>query len=359
MPQFPERERSIEPELLPGVIDAPYPFISIQDLGEVSRAVLDQPFSDEMVRSLEDELHEIQRHYAPPESTFFTVSATELSSKLEQVVRDEAARIDRHIGIVYLDKYLGHASNTPTHVRLELSRGSDNALVPRTGCTVPVDQQLKALADWAAAGRYDEVLLVDDVLAFGSTVPVIAAGVRERLPEMQLRLLTGIAASGGIWQGIEKVEEANIVTEHLTRVKASDPIEGRTTGMALPVARDFTLFGGRAGGAADGGRETYPYFLPFSKPLLSLIDKPVTLTAAEAYLDFNERFISCLESQNGRTIHVEDITAAGFGVPSTALTSLEQWEPPNQETPLRAVIDQGRNALHSHTEAILAELGDD
>lgn len=337
------------------MIDAPYPFVAINDLPLVAET-LGAPLEADTAGRLTAEFGRIQRKHAPAESTFFSVESERLSAALERTVRDALVDDDR-IGVVYLDQYLGRGPDCPPHFRLEVSRGSDESLMPRVGCATSVEEQIAGLADWAREREHGELLLVDDVLAFGSTLPVLAESLRERIPGVRIRFLAGLAASGGVWRGVERVRETGIEPEYLTRILASEPIEGRTRGMALPVARDFTVFGGRGGVGAEGAQLTHPYFLPFSKPLLSLIDRPAVLASAEDFLTFNDRLVEALESSRGSTLRAADLSGAGYGLPCTALESVRSLlPPPTPEQPVGELLRSAREVLCRNVDRVMAEL---
>ncbi|HUC89325.1 MAG TPA: hypothetical protein VMR45_00830 [Patescibacteria group bacterium] len=340
---------------LPSIIDTPYPNVAIGDIYEVT-SQFDPSIAQADVEIFEDLLAGIRKKYAPKNSTFYYVSATALSGVLEGIAEGETSRPDTRVGVVHLDKYIAAGSDNPDYFRLNVSRNSKDDLVPRVGTATPVEQQLAHLSDWM--GQYDELLFVDDVLAFGSTIPPIVNGLRAQNPHIHYRLLAGIAASGGEWRGIERVrEDTGIETEYLTKVNASPAIKDGSTGMTIPVSRDLTVFGGKAGSDTQGTRLSYPYFLPFSKPLVSLIDTPHRFEASEALLAFNERLVRFIGKRLGRSLRIGDLIENGFGYPHSSLESVgSDLEVPDNSTEISDYLDYARGVTVLKATNISKEL---
>jgi len=342
---------------LPPVIDQPYPFVAIGDLYEVA-ATLDSSVRPKDVVHLEEKLDEIKREFAPPDSTFYYTNAADLSRRLETMAEAEAARTDKRVGVVHLDKYIGALSCGDNLFRLDVSRNTKDELAPRVGTQTSVEEQLAQLSRWASEGAFSEVVLVDDVLAFGSTVPPLVERLREQAPGIDYRLLVGIAASGGVLRGIEKVrEDTGIETEYLTRVHASPAVEGGSRGMTIPVSRDLTLLGGKTGTHPTGVQLSYPYFLPFAKPMPSLVGPGKGVVAAESLLPFNTTFANFLGDRLGREVTIGDIVDNSFGVPHSSLESVkDQLKLPTASTTLKDYLGHARDILEREQQAILDEI---
>ena len=77
-----------------------------------------------------------------------------------------------------------------------MSRNPHNELTARTGSHLSVQEQMNHLASWAQNGHFDEIVFVDDVVAFGDTSPTLVEQLRPAIPKAEFRLLVGIAASG-------------------------------------------------------------------------------------------------------------------------------------------------------------------
>lgn len=340
---------------LPSVIDTTYPNVAIGDIYEVTRQ-FDPSIKPADVEPFEDWLTGFRKEYAPKDSTFYYVSAAALSGALEGIAEGETHRADAHVGVVHLDRYIAANSDNPKYFRLNVSRNSEDELVPRVGTTTPVEQQLSDLAGWM--GQYDELLMVDDVLAFGSTIPPIINRLRAQNPDIHYRLLAGIAASGGKWRGIERVrEDAGVETEYLTKVYASPPVKDGSTGMTIPVSRDLTVFGGKAGLDAAGAQLSYPYFLPFSKPMVSLIDAPYQFEASEGLFAFSGRLVRFLGERIGRSLLIGDLIENGFGYPHSSLESIgDVLEVPADATEMNDYLAYARDVMTLKAAVITEEL---
>jgi hypothetical protein len=334
---------------LPPLIDSPYPQVAIKDLLEIGQS-FDSSLTSYDIEPFEIALHESLRQYAPENTTFYAVGATNLSETLEAMAEAETQRIEQNVGVVHLDKYIGANSDNPSYFRLNVSRGADNKLVSRVGTLATPEEQMGTLVQWAQTGNYDQLVLVDDVLAFGSTVPPLIEKLRGHLPDTEFRLLVGLAASGGAWRGFEKVQEdTGITPEYLTKIIPSKAIENGTKGMSIPVSRDLTLFGGKAGKHESGAQLSYPYFMPFSMPLASLLEPKRQLEASYAMLDFNDMLVASLEARIGRELNIGDLVAADFGVPLTSIDSLKEvMQPPSSETTLSDYLEYARQILLAH-----------
>lgn len=330
----------------PEHISTPYPYISLQDLDPVIKTLAPNMSTDQ-TSEIENELHEIQVKFAPNLATFYKVNANQLSEQLEQRISHELLRDDRKVGIVNLDKEIAKSIDSEDIFRLNVSRSSDNKLVARIGTAKSPDEQISELANWAQNADYSEILFVDDVLAFGDTIPILVQQLKNRLPDLPIRLLVGIAASGGKWNGIQNVEQkTDIIPEYLMRVEASPAIENVTTGMAIPTSRDLTLLGGKVGVGPSDEPVALPYFLPFSQPLRSLIATEQDVPSSRAILAFNDEMFRKIEKNNGTTLTIGDLALKGFGTPYTSLDNYrDKLRIPAREMNVRDYIAHAASIL--------------
>ena len=345
-------------EALPASIDSPYPCVSIRDLYEVAQS-LAVPITPDEADVLERDLEAIKLSIYPVDNgNFYSVRAADLATPLEELAEAETNRLDASVGVIQMDKYIAAGSDNPAFFRLDVSRNKDDQLVPRVGATATVEEQLEALAKWAKGGGYQEVILVDDVLAFGSTVPPLIERLREMLPDVTFRLLVGIAAYEGEWRGIETVkEQAGIDAEYLVKVAASPAIPDSTLGMTIPVSRDLTIFGGKAGTDDSGARVSYPYFLPFSRPLSSIARRDKFVEGSLELLTFSEDLVRSLEDRLGRQLTVGDMLDNGYAFPSSSLECLMgKLELPSRDTKLADYLSYVRNVMMYYGPAIEEEL---
>ncbi|MFZ3010198.1 MAG: hypothetical protein WA030_04270 [Candidatus Microsaccharimonas sp.] len=331
----------------PELIDTPYPYLSLQDIGVTSRE-LAPDLSDQQASSLEAKLLEIKEQYAPVDSTFYSIDAEALYHDLELNAASELVRTDRRVGVVYMDKDIAiHQALGERERRLDLSRSASGSIVSRRGIQLSADEQIRGMITWADQQQLDELVLVDDVLAFGDTVSAIVATIRAALDSdrPKIRMLAGIAASGGIWRGLEVAHEANIEVTALTTVLASDPVEGKTKGMAIPTSRDLTILGGKIG---DLEGQSVPYFLPFSEPLMSILgERSQWKQASLDLLDFNETFISVLEDINGAPVTIGSLALSGFGIPYTSLDRPDiRFAVPDVSVEVATYIAKLRDVVH-------------
>jgi hypothetical protein len=345
---------------LPACIDTSYPSISIGDLEDIADIIV-PGVDSEITAELEVRLQEIKQAIAPSDidSSFYYISSRNLATPLEAIADEEVKRTDCNVGIVHLDKFIGLHQNHPNFTRLNISRNPDNKLVSRVGTKEDPEQQLTALVSWAKHYAIDEMIFIDDVVAFGSTLPPLLNRLRAELPQAEFRILAGIAASGGTWRGIEKIqEETGIEVEYLTKALVSPKVEGSSSGLAIPVSRDLTLFGGKAGQKEDGTPLSYPYFLPFSKPLPSLIASDKVIESAVVLHDFNMHLCATLQSTLGRELIVGDLIERGLGVPVSSLECLKgKMRFPHSQTPLLEYLKYTREVFEDNVDIVLEECG--
>jgi hypothetical protein len=343
------------PKSLPEVINTPYPSIAIGDLYEVAYS-FDETVTPESLAPFEQRLDTIKKQNAVANSTFYYVAAKDIVNELEARAENEVGRSDKRVGVVHLDRYIGSVSTSPSFYRLNLSRDSADKLTPRAGEIKSAEEQFEGLAEWAAKGNFQEVLLIDDVLAFGNTVPPIVEKLRQKLTTTEFRLMVGIAASGGIWRGVEKVsEEVGIETEFLTKVQASLPVKDGSRGMAIPVSRDLTMFGGKIGKSDTGIDVTYPYFLPFSKPMPSLVDAHKKFDFARDVFAFNAIFIAFISERLGKNITASDLTLRDYGMPHSSIESIRSdMQIPKPATQINDYLEYARDFLE-HNIAIIRD----
>ena len=217
---------------------------------------------------------------------------------------------------------------------ISVSRDNNGHLVPRVGENLNLSEQLDMLAVRLERGGYRRAVFVDDVLAYGDTVPFIGGELLARKPNIELALCVGIAACGGVWKGIEKTEAAGIDVDCVTRVVASPKIDGVAQGMAIPMLRDFTLFGGKLGTDSSANRLCYPYFLPFSIAKSGLQNKEAALEYTKKLLSFNESFIDYVETGKG-PLSLADILDKGFACPSSGIERFKDRFGTSSDTLLR------------------------
>ena len=353
----------IEPVFdLPEIIDTPYPYISMRDLRATSTALAPDTPKD-VTDNLENILQELRESSAPEGSTFYIADGDAMNKLLEKRVDDEVSRHDISVGVIHMDRHIGANQQGSGVIRLDISRDRNNQLTSRAGADASVEEQLLRVVDWANTTKPDEIIFVDDVVAFGDTLPVIVDELRTTglSEDIKIRALVGLAASGGSWNGLEKMQDtAGIDTEYLTKIIASPEIPGKTLGMAIPVSRDLTLLGGKVSTLDDGAKRIHPYILPFSKPLSSIIRPEIQLDASKKLLAFNHLLIETLEQYARRTLRIQDLIDKNLGVPATSLDFLDGiMEAPDSRTPLTDYISYALSVLDENEELILQNVAVD
>lgn len=344
---------------LPEIIDTPYPYVSMRDLYETSMA-LAPSMPRATVAHLEDILQEIKELVAPEGSTFYGVESDTLNILLEKRVEEEIDRSDVTVGVIHMDRYVGMNQCGPNVIRLDISRDSSKQLTSRVGVVATIERQLMGVVNWADAIKPDEIIFVDDVVAFGDTLPVIADMLREAgLPnDIKLRALVGMAASGGSWNGLEKMQDtAGIDTEYLTKILASPEIQDGSLGMAIPVSRDLTVLGGKVSTRNDGSKRIHPYMLPFSRPLASIIRPEIQIDASRKLLAFSLLLIETIEQHIGHTLYIQDLEDKDLGIPATSLDFLNDiMEDPDKKTSISDYIGYALDVLDKNEELILQKI---
>ena len=85
-------------------------------------------------------------------------------------------------------------------------------------------------------------------------------------------MLVGLAASGGGWQGVERVTgETGVEVEAVTIVKAGEENDW-TSGMAMPALQDY-FWVEKYGQMKLPEKAKLSLFLPFSIPVISFMPK--------------------------------------------------------------------------------------
>jgi len=342
---------------LPTLIDTPYPYISIRDISDMAN-IFAPDMSSEEITLLEDMLQDLKKGCAPEACTFYSAESGSLADSIESMVDTELGRSDKIVGVVHMDRYIGKHQAGPRVGRLELSRDSSGKLTTRTGAELSYDQQLDVIAEMTRGESIQELIFVDDVVAFGDTLPIVISQLCERLEDdVDIRVIVGIAVSGGSWNGYERVlDETGIRTEYLTKAIASEAILDGTKGLALPVSRDLTMFGGRVTTLEDGSKHTHPYMLPFMKPFDSVMRREAQYEASMRYLAFNIVLIDALERSRGRPIFVSDLIDASIGYPYTDLSCLKGiMERPSHDMTLKDYVSYAMKVLEDNVDAIIAE----
>jgi hypothetical protein len=296
--------------------------VCLQDLESiVKRLVPKTPLTE--ITTLEDTLFDIQQEHAPEGSTFYRKSAKTVASGLISIANKEAAQSGT--GIVHMDKEIAAMHKNEESFSLNVSRANDNSLVARIGTTKTYQEQLTDLQEWATQKQYTELLFIDDVLAFGSTTSRLFTDISAQLPEVTIRLLVGLASSGGIWRGIQTLQEqVGIDPEYAIRIEASPEIEDVTKGMAIPTARDFTVMGGKLMQLASGQTVTLPYFLPFCIPQYSFVKGSSVEQFSKQLLTFNTDMFAMLNDYANKNLTMQDLLNSNFGIPYTDIPEQQQ-----------------------------------
>lgn len=303
----------------PEFIDSKNPFIAIGDLDVVTEKVSPVFQGDKGIAGFQARILALQAEHAPDDCSFYYVPQRELLSRVEAKVLD----FGPDVAVLNFDRYIFGNTQPRNYLKLELSRGADNKLIQRPGSSLNKDQQLQLLVEWLKAGDFKKVLLVDDVIAFATTSPPIAEIIRQALPEAEINAVAGICSSQGNWAGKERLEALGIQVESVITARASEPVEGGTSGMAIPDSRDSTIFGGKIGQSPDGTALSYPYFLPFSTPTTSLMKAELRGIASLEWLQINIDLVQYMDGRLGRPLIFQDLLNNGFGIPYTSIDAFK------------------------------------
>lgn len=305
-------------------ISTPYPFIAIGDLSEVVGRIDPTFLTDQMIKQFQNSLLCLQKEYAPVNSTFYYIDQSAMTRQIETEVRKDC-QTGKKMGTINFDRYI-FQSNTPENVfQMNVSRSPDGNLTTRPGSESSKEQQFERLANWLEQGQFEQIILVDDVVAFATTFPPIISLIRQTSPKTEISVLCGVCSSQGEWAGKEKLEELGVTVSALTLAQASPKIEGGSLGMAIPDSRDSTIFGGKIGWTADGSRSlSFPYFYPFSEPTSSLMTPEKNRQSSIRWLGYNKELIKYLEQKLGTKLTIGDLESAGFGVPYTSIQSVQE-----------------------------------
>lgn len=314
-------------EKVPEKIEVEYPYVVLGDFEHVFgrfEGVLGKKKVDEFEVRVASVLAEV----SPDLTNFVSLKIKKITDEVEVRIKRERS-VGGKVGVVQLDRYIDGGESNDCF-RLEISRGVTGGLMPRPGCELTVDEQFRNLASWVTDGNFDRLLVVDDVLAFGDTLTPMLNGFKELIPETELKVLVGLAASGGGWNGLERVTgETGVPVEAVTVVKAGEKNEW-TSGLAMPALRDFTFLGGKiAIDEKTNERLNFPYFLPFSLPVISFMPKERRYEASITLMNISIEVVEEMERGLGRSLTMGDLQEAGFGMPSVRMECLRDvaWTP--------------------------------
>lgn len=312
---------------IPELIDSKYPYVVLADFDHVFNRLSETKLDKELIEIFEDKVINVLGKVSPEMTSFTSLNVGLIIEEVERRITKERNSGDK-VGVVQLDRYI-NGDKAGDYFRLEISRGVSGGLVPRPGCDTAVEDQFKNLAEWVVGGNFNRLLIVDDVLAFGDTLTPMLNGFRELIPNTKLKVLVGLAASGGGWKGLERVLEASVDVEAVTVIKAGDENEW-TSGMAMPALRDFTFLGGKIlTDKTTGRRLNFPYFLPFSLPVISFMPKEKRYDASLELMNVSIEIVEQMCREVGQDLTMQDLKEAGFGMPSIRMKCLqnEVWEP--------------------------------
>lgn len=341
----------------PELIDYPYPYVAVGDIEDVIKR-LSPKFSLKVIDGLQSDFFKIQKKFTPKEFTYCTVYAAQINKKIEDRVNEELLVKNGNIGFVHMDRYICANDHRDEFFRLEISREANSGLISRPGSNVPPDKQIENLTEWVKSNNFDQLIFIDDVLAYADTLIPIISDIQHKTNDMQIRVLVGMASSGEKWSGIEKVaEKTGILAEYITLIKAS-PETDWSTGMSISCSRDFTLFGGRISLHEKTQMLTsHPYIFPFSLPKKALLAGDPRLESTSHFFEFSKKIVFLIEEVNGNKLTIQDLVNNGFGVPYTSIDSLKNLFPfPSRADRLIDYLDVCRFVFDQNMEVIENEL---
>ncbi len=344
------QERNVR---IPERIEVAYPYVVLADFDHVFGR-FEGLLGDRKVNEFENKVASVLAKVSPDLTNFVTLKVKSVIDEVEKRVATE--RLVGKVGVVQLDRYIDGDENGD-YFRLEVSRGVAGGLVPRPGCETSVDDQFKAMAEWVVEGQFEKLLIVDDVLAFGDTLTPMLNGFKELIPNTKLKVLVGLAASGGGWQGLERVKgETGVEVEAVTIVKAGEENEW-TSGMAMPALRDFTFLGGKIWtDEKSNQRLNFPYFMPFSMPVISFMPKERRYEASVELINISIAVVEEMRRTLGRDLLMKDLKDAGFGLPSVKMESVKEdaWIPQEMDS-VWEYLQYNKFLLESRSEEIKQE----
>ena len=351
-----EREKirnKSEFDILPIVIDRPYPFMAIGDISCVLQRITSRMNGNAQI--FQNEVYSILNKNMPNGSTFYSVSADFIDSIIEKRVRTEIGRQDKKVGIANLDRYLCRNIQGDTMFRINISRNINGGLVARPGEKNTPETQIENLIAWSQKNEFKELIIVDDVIAFGDTMVPFIEILKKSLPNTDVRILVGIASSGGAWSGIETViDKTGVKPEYAIQVNASAETVW-SLGMALPTSRDFTVFGGKVT-QIDGKQLSFPYFLPFSIPVASFMPQQKQRESARQLIQLNKRIINSIGRTLGRDLTISHLINSGFGIPYTNIKCLKNiMKFPDINDKVIDYLEYSESILESNLEQIQKE----
>lgn len=313
---------------LPRIIDTPYPYVVISDLSCVIDRI--SPNLEGKATELQVELNSILKDVMPTGSTFYETSPDDFGLRIKNIIYQEINRSENNTGIINLDRYLCENMQNNLIYPINVSRGIDGGLVSRPGESESPEKQLQSLTKWCSANKFKKIIIIDDVLAFGDTLVPLINNLKNSLANTDITVLVGLASSGEAWSGIETVQEkTGISPQFVTMIKAS-PQTSFSSGMAIPTSRDFTFLGGKIA-STEKGKLSFPYFLPFSEPVISFMPTDKRIDCARNLLTFNKKLSNVIGMSLGRSLKISDLINAGFGVPYTRIDNLAKiMECPHQ-----------------------------
>ncbi len=351
-----EKKFEVKKNRVPERIEVDYPYVVLADFEHVFGR-FEGIIGDKKVDEFERKVASVLAYASPDLTNMVKLKVKNVIDEVESRIQKERSSGGK-VGVIQLDRYID-GNEDVDYFRLEVSRGVAGGLVSRPGCDISVDEQFRNMAEWVLDGEYDRLLIVDDVLAFGDTLTPMLNGFKELIPETKLKVLVGLAASGGGWRGLERVtEETGVEIEAVTIVKAGEENEW-TSGMAMPALRDFTFLGGKiANDEVTGRRQNFPYFVPFSVPVISFMPKEKRYDAGVAMLDISIEAVEEMNRNLGRDLVVRDLVEAGFGIPSIKLACLQEfkWEP-GEDDSVWEYLQYNRYLLEKFATEIQEEAG--
>lgn len=341
---------------LPKTIENPYPYLVLGDLPEVGKRFVGEKV--EPILRLQKSVFDILSKARPEATTYIPVLTEKMNTELTEKILEEMERLDGGLGVVQLDRYIAQEISDDNLFRMNVSRGVNGGLMPRPGTSRMPEDQVADLAVWAKEGNYKKLLFVDDILAFGDTLTPLIKMTQELLPDADMEVLVGVASSGGGWAGKERVEnETGVKVSALCTSSAGDENEW-TSGMAIPTSRDFTFLGGKVMFDKETGIDySFPYFLPFSVPVISFMKPEKRMGVSFDLMEASIQAVEGIESQYGVVITLGDLANTGFGIPVSGLRCLQNDViEPRPEMKLSDYLGYYQALLEGRTQEIVDEI---
>ena len=259
------------------------------------------------------EVNEVMAEVVGDKFELIGYRSDEVNEYIDGKVR-ERCEADPDTLFICLDRFLMRNGFESRIARFSVTRtvnedGSTGAQVPRQG-ELPVEQQIRQIADYINRNGVRNVVLVDDGFYTGSTLKMLMGGLSELCPEVTFEALGFILAINYFENGVA-VTAKNGFTEIDSWIELRDLV---MQGKRLKASK------------ANNVTTSVPYIFPWVENY-ALEDTPLEFEASIRLIEAQRRLFEAYDNLRAERergpVTIKELVRSGFPIPTNPTSTLE------------------------------------